>query len=407
MITGNISGWVTNVAEKEVEKVVEVNPKLTNKLKSLGALDFMACFSCGTCTVTCPLSVSGTEFPRKIIRYGILGMEKELLSMPQPWLCYYCGDCTRECPRDANPASFMMAARRFSIIKYSIGGVAALFYSKISAIISLLLISLLASYGLLYFSGIFDLNTLFTLSNTFNPYTLTEYNFIHEAGLTLGAFVGIVALIQALKMYSYLRRSSSTTTTEKSIPLGSKIKFFLQSLVSTVIKEGALELRYLKCEKKGRYLAHMAIAWGMILLFTASGLNYIRDSYLLGTYVSSLIGHLLPVVIGITSGVITCGGCLYFVVNRGKKTDEYFEYTHVSDAVFLILLLLSVLTGFLIDIFNYASIAYYAYAFYFAHLVFVFDLIVTAPFTKFAHWGYRLIAVWFNEYNSLVSSVKS
>ena len=388
---------------KEVNKV---NTNLSNKLKSLGAFDFNACFNCGTCTVTCPLSVAGTEFPRKIIRYGVLGLEKKLLSMPQPWLCYYCGDCTRECPRDANPASFMMAARRYSIIKYSVGGIASIFYSKIPAIISLLLISALASFGLLFFRGIYDLNALFSLSNTFSPYTLTEYNFIHEAGLALGAFVGVIALIQALHMYSYIKQSHKPTANAK-ISTGVKIKYFIQSFISTIIREGAAEQRYLKCEKKGRYIAHMAIVWGMIFLFTASGLNYIRDSYLLGTYVSSLIGHLIPTIVGIVSGAATLYGCLYFMVNRGKKIDEYFEYTHISDTIFLLLLFLSVITGFIMDLFNYTNLAYYAYAFYFAHLVSVFDLIVTAPFTKFAHWGYRLLAVWFNEYNTLVDAVKT
>jgi len=390
MIIGNINGLVVEMQAQESE----VKPYLIDEIKDLGAFDVTACYNCGTCTVTCPLSVAGTEFPRKIIRYGVLGLEKKLLSMPQPWLCYYCGDCSKECPRGADPGAFMMAARRFSIIKYSIGGFAKVFYSKISALIALLLISAIATLGLFYFTENASLNLV-----TFNPYALTEYDFIHNAGLTLGIFVGIVALIHALKMYSYIKLDLPQN---KKVPVSSKIVYLIKSLVLTVINEGAFELRYLKCEKRGRYIAHMTIAWGMILLFAASGLNYIRDSYLLGDTISSLIGTLIPRYLGIASGIITTYGILYFLYNRAKKSDEYFEYSHISDGIFLLLLFISVLTGFIIDIFMYANMAYYAYVLYFIHLIAVFDLIVTAPFTKFIHWEYRLLAVWFNEYKSLV-----
>ena len=65
------------------------------------------------------------------------------------------------------------------------------------------------------------------------------------------------------------------------------------------------------------------------------------------------------------------------------------------------LVFLVILTGFLIDIFMYTNMFLLAYVMFAVHLICAFDLIVTAPFTKFAHFGYRIIAVWFYEYQKL------
>ena len=74
--------------QAESKKALVVNPDNFSTIKKLGAFDVTACFSCGQCTVSCPLSVSGNEFPRKLIRYAILGLDDKLLSQPEPWLCY-------------------------------------------------------------------------------------------------------------------------------------------------------------------------------------------------------------------------------------------------------------------------------------------------------------------------------
>ncbi|GAF99748.1 unnamed protein product, partial [marine sediment metagenome] len=54
--------------QADSKKALTVKPNVFKTIKKFGAFDVSACFSCGQCTVTCPLSVSGNEFPRKMIR---------------------------------------------------------------------------------------------------------------------------------------------------------------------------------------------------------------------------------------------------------------------------------------------------------------------------------------------------
>ncbi|RLG40992.1 MAG: 4Fe-4S ferredoxin, partial [Thermoproteota archaeon] len=69
--------------------LVRVDPSFVERVKKLGAFDITACYNCGNCTAICPLSSEGHEFPRKLIRYSILGMENKVISAPELWLCYY------------------------------------------------------------------------------------------------------------------------------------------------------------------------------------------------------------------------------------------------------------------------------------------------------------------------------
>lgn len=96
---------------------VRVNPRLIEEIKELGAFDISACFNCGTCTGICPISREGKEFPRRLIRYAILGVEEKVRGI-EPWLCLLCGRCSETCPRGANPTEFIRTLRKYLITNY-------------------------------------------------------------------------------------------------------------------------------------------------------------------------------------------------------------------------------------------------------------------------------------------------
>jgi heterodisulfide reductase subunit C len=74
------------------------------------------CFTCGTCTVTCPVfAVEERYDPRKIIRMILLGMKEEVLSNDLIWLCSGCYSCQELCPRDVKITSVMAAARNIAV----------------------------------------------------------------------------------------------------------------------------------------------------------------------------------------------------------------------------------------------------------------------------------------------------
>ena len=108
----------------------EVNPGFSEILKQYGAFDMNACYNCGTCTAVCAMSDEENSFPRRMVRYSVLGLEKEIQSSLDPWLCYYCGECSSSCPREAQPGELMMSLRRWQTSKYDWTGLSRKFYTS-------------------------------------------------------------------------------------------------------------------------------------------------------------------------------------------------------------------------------------------------------------------------------------
>ncbi len=54
----------------------KINPAFQDKLKKYGAVNFNACYNCGTCTAVCSLSTPEESFPREMVRLSSLGLEK-------------------------------------------------------------------------------------------------------------------------------------------------------------------------------------------------------------------------------------------------------------------------------------------------------------------------------------------
>ena len=84
--------------------------------KEPGGEHIKRCFSCGTCTVTCPVfSVNEKYNPRKIIRMILLGMRDEVLKSDFIWLCSGCYSCYELCPRDVKITNLMIAVRNIAV----------------------------------------------------------------------------------------------------------------------------------------------------------------------------------------------------------------------------------------------------------------------------------------------------
>ena len=81
-----------------------------------GGENIKACFSCGTCTATCPVSQIDDEFnPRKIIRQVLLGLRGEVLSSPVIWRCVQCYGCYAKCPQNVKFTEVMAALRELAV----------------------------------------------------------------------------------------------------------------------------------------------------------------------------------------------------------------------------------------------------------------------------------------------------
>jgi len=81
-----------------------------------GAESFMRCFTCGTCTASCPVAEVHDEYdPRKIIRMAILGMREEVLSSDILWMCSRCYTCYALCPQDVKFSDVVSILRDMAI----------------------------------------------------------------------------------------------------------------------------------------------------------------------------------------------------------------------------------------------------------------------------------------------------
>ena len=387
------------------KKALTVNPDVLKDIKKFGAIDVSACYSCGQCTVTCPLSVSGNEFPRKIIRYAVLGLEDKILSAPEPWLCYYCGECSTTCPSQADPGGFMMALRRHAIVKYSVGKVANLFYKPRTAILSYLILALFGIFALWFFAK----DSIINLSE-FDSYSFIHEEAIHIIGTLLALIIFAIAGLNAFNMLRALNKGSQTPI---DLPMSKKISAILISLFKTGFFEGIFEKRYADCDSKIRYFVHMAIFWGFLLMGIATSVVFAVDFIIfydiLGSNTTTILDRELwkffGKLLGVLGGILLIFGTGYYIYKRIVKNDEFSKTSHFSDWIFLLLAFFLGLGGFMMDIiiFFVPSLMSAAYLLYATHIILAFILVITAAFTKFAHMEYRLLSVWYNEYQNIVT----
>ncbi len=350
------------------------NLDFVEDVKRLGAPDLAACYSCGNCSAVCPLSKDELSFPRKMIRYSLLGLEDRILSSPEPWLCYYCGECSKTCPREADPGGLMMALRRFTIRRYSIGRVADAFYSAFASGAAWIVLTAIAIAAIfLFHNPAMDREKVEFLS------FITLEN-IHVAGIAIVAFVGAAFLANIGIMYRAMRRGPHGAAFSAGNVKASSMK---------TIREIALQKRFGECEEDGfRRWAHLAVSWGFMGMFLATAIIGAVDFKWIP------LPRWVSLAIGSVSGAATLFGIAFYGYLRFARRGEYAKRSHHSDWAFLILLALSVASGYVMVAFRFLHMPMAAYGAFAVHLVFVFNFLMSLPFTKFAHVVYRPVALW-------------
>jgi len=81
-----------------------------------GAEGLTHCYSCGTCTASCPVSeIDPAYAPSKLIRMVLWGMKDEVLSSNLIWMCAMCYNCSFNCPQDVRFADAMRVIREVAV----------------------------------------------------------------------------------------------------------------------------------------------------------------------------------------------------------------------------------------------------------------------------------------------------
>lgn len=369
-----------------------VDPQFLAELKKYGTVSVEACFNCGNCTAICPLAATGETFPRRLIRYAQLGLKKPLLNSKELWLCYYCGQCTQTCPRKAEPGEFMAAARRYAIASYDPLGLARLLYT--SPILSVGFLILLAIViALTLYTGRGDMAT-----NTLRLFEFIPVTTIHNLGVATIILVALTGLLSLGNMLIQVRRANPLLATP-----GVRLNW-AGALWETIAVEVLAARRYRQdCESTGQrrpwflqpWFIHATILWGFLGLLAATALNYSLD--LLGIKAAGTWVPLwYPVrLLGTIAGLLLIYGTSVAIFSRLRKRDEATAHSHLSDWIFLGLLWLTGISGFVIEIALYLPRPTpWAYWTLLLHVTLAIVLLLLIPFSKFAHALYRTAALY-------------
>jgi nitrate reductase gamma subunit/ferredoxin len=376
----------------------QVTTQLLGELKRFGAFDVTACFNCGNCTAVCPLSNGDASFPRRIIRYCQIGDRERLLASKEVWLCYYCGECSDTCPRQAEPGEFMASARRYAIASLDPTGISRFLYtSKLFAGLLLAGLSLLLTLILLSQGGAMNLDRP-------DIFAFIPFEIVHDVGLAAILMALFAMVFGVLRLVWLLSRTGTHPATPPTDQRANPLRR-LVAAIGKVAAEMAIEKRYRTCTEeqqapwyRSRWFMHWAIMWGFIGLAAATTLDY-----LLLLLADKVPGQPVPLwhpirLLGTLTGVLVLFGTLRALVSRIRKPEKYSSHSLLSDWLFLWLLLLVTVTGFLVEVALYLPRgAVWAYVLFLVHVVIGMEIVLLFPFTKFAHAVYRPIALLLQE----------
>lgn len=347
--------------------MAKINVNFANELKKYGGINFNACYNCGNCTAVCSLSDEDNSFPRKMVRYSVIGHTNQIEMSLEPWLCYYCGECSSSCPRDANPGELMMSLRRWLTSKYDWTGLSGLLYKSITAsILSFVLLAL----------GIIG----FAFKLEFNTERLLHYGHYFEI-IAISAVFLIILFPDIIRMWWF-----TIYKPKIKVPISSYFKVISEFFVHMFTQK-----RTLGCEDSyTRWLEHLILVIAYLsLLFTTVFLNWFgtENSFII------ILGYVESAVIFVITFI--------FMVERLKKSNELSKHGHSSDWFFVIWLFLMGLSAFFVRLFidlNILEINIWLYLF---HLIILVQwALIIVPFGKWTHFLYRSFAMYFAKLKS-------
>jgi quinone-modifying oxidoreductase, subunit QmoC len=381
-----------------------IDTAVLRDMRTFGAFDVNACFNCGNCTAVCPLSQDSVAFPRRMIRYAQLGQKANVVASRELWLCYYCAECSDTCPRQAEPGEFMASARRFAIAGFDpttiarrLYGSAAFTWSLLAVVFAVLLAILLAgSPG--WPVGRVTSDALLTF---------VPYETIHWLGIGVVAVAAAFTIATVVNMVWFISRAPTPgglglpARRAEVFPLTAAARSF-----GTTIAEVFGQMRYRDCDSEKpapvaslplrHWFAHYTIMMGMVGLALATALDYFFKAP--GSYVPIWS----PVrLLGTVAGAFLVYGVTVAVVQRLRKQDKYSSHSLLSDWLLLALLWGIGVTGFVLELADYATLSSWVGVVFLIHIALALELILLLPFTKLAHIIYRPLAIWFTEFRRL------
>ncbi len=383
------------------------------EVRNLGGESLNKCFQCATCTIACPISPEDSPFPRKEMIAASWGLKDKLITSGDIWLCHECGDCSDLCPRDAKPGDVLSAVRAAAITEYArpkflakavnnpkalpfLIGIPAIWFA-ILAIITMTAGDKMTNI----FHAVFGdmLGGRFHWAHEHVEGVISHADFFSTwfVDLTFVPTATFAVIVFALGLKDFIANMHENAILEgKTNKKEIEVSGFLSALGRIVV--GVLKHdKFNECEANSdRATPHMMVLFSFIGLFTVTSIFFIA-LYILnspGPY------HILtnPVKwLANVSAVALIIGVSLMIKNRLSKKDD--QPTFYKDWYLLWLIFTLAVSGLLSELVRIAGIAPIAYFFYYIHLIAIFNLFLFLPFSKMAHFVYRLVAMTYAEYS--------
>lgn len=361
---------------------VESDPTLLTEIRRYGTFDSAACYQCGSCTLSCNLVTNAASFPRKCIRFALLGLRESLLSSLDPWICHDCGDCSDACPRHAEPRLSMATLRRFLTAKYDWSGISSkLLQSKAWYLGSLIGVALLTLMLILGYH-------LWYVAMPASDFVRTPLGLEHMFP-TILYYTLIVILAPLFLLFSRVHRVWRLTMKGNGQPRVPLSAYLSEGWI--YLYESASQPLMRKCSHKRHWLGHWLLAAGTTLMLAIKtfGLHWFQTDSIYRFYnPQRWVGYLAAACILL--------GAVEILVGRWRAKEEIYKETKFHDLAFPVLVLLVVLTGLTAHVLRYFGLemgCHYAYA---LHVITATPLLlVEMSFGKWSHMVYRPLALYF------------
>lgn len=364
------------------EFIAEPDLEFTKDLLRGGGGDLKKCYQCATCSVACRVSPDNQPFPRKEMIWAQWGLKDRLMNDPDIWLCHQCNDCSTLCPRGANPGDLLKAVRKMHIESTCWPGFLGKLVGEPSMFVLAMGIPVVVVLLLVYFFNSFNFS---------GPSPVNYGAFINYVPIqviyTLALVFAVVSLVISLKRYWNSLEAGNPVEVQ-----GAR-KGFVPSLIEA-LKEILPHTTFKDCEANNiRYAAHLLTFWGMIGLFVTTAIVAFNIDILhLKPPSQNGPGTIAIKILGNASAVAFILGIVIMTVRRLTVPDQAGSSAYF-DWLFLFVIGGTGLTGLITELVRWGGSVSGAYFFYMVHLMFVLALLLYLPFLKFAHLGYRTVAI--------------
>ncbi|CAN2039665.1 quinone-modifying oxidoreductase, subunit QmoC [Candidatus Magnetomoraceae bacterium gMMP-15] len=370
--------------------LLEPDLKFIKEIESMGGDTLKKCFQCATCSVACPISPDNKPFPRKEMIAASWGLKDKLVNNLDVWLCHNCGDCSTMCPRGAKPGDVIAAIRMYAIQQYASCKKLGEIVNNPKKLPVLLGIPVIIFLVLGLITGLLDFTPIgdeIVHSHFFSSW-LVDLIFV-----PLSIWVAAMFAMSAKRFMEDIHKSAvQEGKTDKKDLDWMGVLGALPNVILKVLRHD----KFVECgENKDRATSHLMVLYGFIGLFIVTSIFFVV------LYVFQIHGpysQLNPVKwLANVSGIALVIGSGIMLKTR-LSADTTKQINTYKDWYLIAMVLALGATGLLTEMTRLGDLAFLSYLLYFVHLMCVFVLFISLPYSKLAHLVYRTLAMAYSEY---------